>query len=151
MKAHLFLFLLLWCVFSTSFAETPPVPASLDSERVVRVYELLKDAEAMTTSGVLSSHDDLTKEARSMSLTGLKKACLDSVDHITAAASSSPTNRRPDIFGYVKNAWLRLSYNREEDHGGHTAYAVNNRAKASAETREHERAIKEALTKSDLK
>ena len=150
MKARTF-FLLLFGVFSPSFAEPPPVPTSLDSERVVRVYELLKDAEQMATGGVIGSHDGLTAEARSMSLTGLKKACLDSGDHIMAASSSSPTNRRPDIFGYVKNAWLRLLYNREEDHGGHTAWAVNNRAKASSETREHAKTIKEVLTKSDLK
>ena len=124
-----------------------PTQPTVDAERLVRVYVLLKNAEQMATGGVALSKDDLTAAGRTMSADALKKECAASVDRSLVALSSGPTNRRPETFAYMKNAMLRLTLDREEDHGGHLEWANKSRDKVSAAIREYAKKIKEALTK----
>ena len=148
MNTRTFIISLLLAATSSVFG-APPVPTqpTVDAERLVRVYVLLKNAEQMATGGVALSKDDLTTAGRALSADALKKECAASVDRSITALSSSPTNRRPETLAYMKNAMLRLTLDREEDHKGHVDWAGAHRDKVAAAIRECAKTIKTALDK----
>ena len=148
MNTRAFLISLLLAACS-SILGAPPVPTQLtvDAERLIRVYVLLRNAEQLATGGVVLSKDDLTALGRSMSPDALKKEGVASIDRSLLALSTSPTDRRPEMFAYMKNAMLRLTHDREEDHGGHLAWASRSRSKVSAAIRDYAKKTKETLIK----
>ena len=148
MKTRTFIALFVSAVIGSAFAAPPAGPQlTVDVERLVSVYANLRNAEQMATGGVVLSSDDVKTAARAMSADALKKECGMSVDRTLAAISSGPTDRRPETHAYLKNAALRLIYNREERHGGHADWAKDNRDKVSALIRKEAKEIKEALAK----
>lgn len=148
MNIRTFIAALVFAVISSTLA-TPPVTSQpkVDVERLVLVYAHLKNAEQMATGGVALSKDDLLAAGRAMSVGALSKECNAMADRIVATLSTSPSSRRPETFAYIKNAMLRLTLNREEDHAGHGGWAGQHRDKVSAAIRECAKQIKEALTK----
>ncbi len=143
----LFVSAVLGSAFAAQSAPPAPPPLTIDLERLVTVYANLRNAEQMATGGVVLAKEDVKTAARAMSLEALKKECGLSVDRTLTAISSAPSDRRPETHAYLKNAALRLIYDREEKHGGHAAWAKDNRDKVSALIRKEAKEIKEALAK----
>ena len=124
---------------------------TVETERLVRVYVLLKNAVQMASRDVAISEDELSKTAQAMSVAELKKACNEALQQVIAGISSGPSDRRPEVFGHMKNARLRLLYDREEKHEGHVGWAKDNRSKVSGEIRDSAREIANALAKVSTK
>lgn len=148
MKTRTFIALLVSAIIGSAVAAPPAPPQpTIDLERLLTVYANLRNAEQMATGRVVLSLDDVKTAASAMSLDELKKECGMSVDRTLTALSSGPADRRPETHGYLKNAALRLIYNREEKHGGHVAFAKDNKDKVSALIRKEAKEIKDALAK----
>ncbi len=132
---------------SAAAAPTPAPQVGIEPERLIRVYANLKNAEQMATGGVVLVPDELKAAARKMPEAALKAELAATVDRTLAAISSGPSDRRPETLAYIKNAMLRLLYDRDEDHQGHANWAKDHRDKSAAAIRECGKKIKDALTK----
>jgi hypothetical protein len=130
----------------SQFCRADSTPAAgLTQDRLVRAYAHLKNADQMLTNAVLTSDDDLQTKAKAMTSDALKKEILALADRCLAEHSSAHREQRSEAFGYIKNAELRLFYDREEPQGGHTAYAQGQPTKAASESRLFLSRIKDAL------
>jgi hypothetical protein len=132
-----------------SLAAAPPVPEpAISQERLARVFLLLTNAHLVATSGILPPEADTLRAAEEFPLPALKKQCLNLVDACLAVLPSVPREQRPDMLGYMKNAKLRLIYNREDSHAGHTGWAHGaGPQKTNNATRELANEIKKSLVK----
>lgn len=114
-------------------------------ERLVTVYSRLKNADQMMNGSVLSSDGDLQNQAKAMAPDDLRREILTLVDKCLQEHSAAHKDQRAEAFGYIKNAELRLIYDREEPQSGHTTYARHEPAKAANEIRTYTSRIKDAL------
>ncbi len=145
----IFLFVSVLCALAGStWAEQAPAPQpGIEPDRLVRVYANLKNAEQMATGGVVLQVDELKATARKLTQPALKAELNAMVDRTLSAISSGPSDRRPETLAYIKNAMLRLLYDRDEDHQGHANWAKDHKDKSAAAIRECGKKIKEALGK----
>jgi hypothetical protein len=128
-----------------ALAPTPP-PATVSRQRLTRVYVLLTHARETARGRILPAEADLIRTADAMSVETLKNECLSLVDGCLNAFSSVSNANRGEVFGYVKNAKLRLIFDREEKQGGHVAWTNQVGAnKTNAATREFAQDVRKAL------
>ena len=126
-------------------ATARPAPA-LSRQRLSRVYVLLTDARETARGKILPPEADLIRMADGMPFETLKKECVNNVDAFLLSFTSVSRDNRGEAFGYVKNAKLRLIFDREEPQGGHIEWTRQvGPTKTSVAARELAQEIKKAL------
>lgn len=115
--------------------------------RMALVYAHLLNADQIVSEKVTLPKEEIKKTTDTMAREDMVKVCKTLVDNITKRLPNTPTSQRPELLAHMKNAMLRLTADREENHTDHVTWAQANPRETNRYIRDYAKTIREALEK----